>query len=66
MGGQDKQVAFEDPHSSASDEDAKAVEVATTAPQYPSMPCDCTALPQPLSMSLSSSPRHPAPLPFGR
>ncbi|KAK7711912.1 hypothetical protein SLS64_005183 [Diaporthe eres] len=27
MGGQDKQVAFEDPHSSASDEDAKAVEV---------------------------------------
>lgn len=35
MGGQDKQVAFEDPHSSASDEDAKAVEVTTTAPPWP-------------------------------
>lgn len=45
MGGQDKQVAFEDAHSSASDEDAKAVEVTTTAPQCPSMPCDCTAPP---------------------
>ncbi|KAL1868254.1 hypothetical protein Daus18300_005978 [Diaporthe australafricana] len=31
MGGQDKQVAFEDPHSSASDEDAKAVEVTFDA-----------------------------------
>lgn len=44
MGGQDKQVAFEDAHSSASDEDAKAVEVTTSAPQCPSMPCGCTAL----------------------
>lgn len=31
MGGQDKQVVFEDPHSSASDEDAKAVEVTFDA-----------------------------------
>lgn len=37
MGGQDKQVAFEDPHSSASDEDAKAVEVPTNCPSI-SMP----------------------------
>lgn len=39
MGGQDKQVAFEDPHSSASDEDAKAVEVTTSTPQCPSISC---------------------------
>ncbi|KAI3392650.1 hypothetical protein diail_5331 [Diaporthe ilicicola] len=31
MGGQDKQVAFDEPHSSASDEDAKAVEVTFDA-----------------------------------
>lgn len=58
MGGQDKQVAFEDPHSSASDEDAKAVEVTTSAPPRPSTPRDCTALPVPLSLPLPSSPRR--------
>lgn len=37
MAGEDKQVSFEDGHSSASDEDAKAVEVkraTSTAPTY--------------------------------
>lgn len=41
MGGQDKQVAFEDPHSSASDEDAKAVEVTTNAPPCNALHCHC-------------------------
>lgn len=38
MGGNDKQVSFEDAHSSASDEDAKAVEVIEDIPRIP-MPC---------------------------
>lgn len=47
MGGQDKQVAFEDAHSSASDEDAKAVEVISNAPLplLTAPPCPATALP---------------------
>lgn len=44
MGGQDKQVAFEDAHSSASDEDAKAVEVTTSCPPLHAPPCPALRL----------------------